>query len=163
MATYSASTVSTHPSYSWIDGLVGGLIGGIVQGVVGMMGTLIMGQGLFWPLVLIGYAFRPATNNPSQDMGTILFGVLYHMVFTMMLGLVFALIASHLPKVLPLWVWGILYAVMIWVIDFLGALNIVNPTMASLMNPWLFLVTHLAYGAVLGWYVGSRANRTVNA
>ncbi len=164
MATYVPSTTTAVRShYGWLDGLIGGLIAGIVQGMVGMMGTLVMGQGLFWPLVLIGYAFQPLAENPSQDVGHIMLGLVVHMVFTMMLGLMFALIAGYLPRALPLVVWGVIFGVAIWVIDQLGAEYATDPTLAVKMNQILFLVTHIVYGAVLGWWVASRGNKTATA
>lgn len=141
------------PLDTLIDGLIGGALGGIAQGIVGMMGTMMMGRGLMWPLVLIGYGFRPYTDDPSEDTGTIMRGLLLHMAFTMMLGVVFAFLAPVLPTAIPLWVWGMLYGALIWVIDQLGALRAVDPTMAAKMNQALFLATHLVFGGVLGWYL----------
>lgn len=164
MAAYSSSTVNDNPGYGVIDGLVGGLIGGIVMGLVAMMITFIMGKGPFWPLALIGHAFQPATATPSQDMGTILLGMIYHLLLSMVLGVILAYIAPYLPTVLPLWVWGMIYAAVVWIIDYIGLLNLLDPTMASLMNPWLFLIVHLIFGGALGWYLGLQGqNRRATA
>ncbi len=157
MSTYVSTTPRSN--YGWLNGLIGGLVAGIIEGIVGMMGTLIMGMGLFWPLLLIGYAFRPLTDNPSQDAGTIIIGLLIHMATTMMFGLIFALIAPYLPTALPLWIWGMIYGIIIWLVGYLGVLNLLDPTMATKMNMILFFITHLVYGALLGWYLSWRTGQ----
>ncbi len=156
----STGTTVTPWTLSLRDGLIAGALAGIAQGMVGMIGTLLMGQGLFWPLVVIGHAFGPRTDTPGQDAGTILLGLVYHMVLTMMLGIAFALAARALPRALPLWVWGLLFGVVIWLVDQLGLLALVDPTLAAYLNQWLFLVTHVAFGMVLGGYLQWRASQT---
>jgi hypothetical protein len=142
---------------NWLlNGLIGGLVAGIAQGLVAMVITFFTGHGLFWPLINIGYMFRPAADPPlSDDSSVILRGLVIHMVVTAALGVLFALIAWVLIDVgyIPLWLWGILYAVIIWSIDVLGLLRIIDPTMARNFNYAIFLVSHLVYGAVLGWWM----------
>ncbi len=147
-------------TFSLRDGLIAGGLAGLALGMVGMIGTLIMGQGLFWPLVVIGRAFGPRTDTPSQDAGTIVLGLVYHMVLSMMLGVAFALAARALPRALPLWVWGLLFGVAILLVDQLGLLALVDPTMTANLNQWLLLVMHVAFGMVLGGYLQWRAGQT---
>ncbi len=149
----STTNAAAHSVYRWIDGLVGGLVGGIAQGVVSIIGALMIGREPMWQFVLIGYAFRPMTNTPNEDLAFIGLGLAIHTLFTIVAGLVFVLIAPHLRDSVPLVVWSIFYAELLWLVGQLGALALVDPTMAALMNPVLVVMTHLAYGLVLGWWL----------
>jgi hypothetical protein len=139
---------------SWLDGLVAGAIAGLVQGMFAMIVAGMRGQPFTWPLTNIGYMFRPATNQPARGHpGTITKGLMIHMLVAMMLGLVFALIAPFLPAFLPLWVWGMVYAALIWLLDIAGLLRLVDPTMKENFSMGVFFLTHLVFGAVLGWWL----------
>ena len=141
----------------WIlNGLIAGAVAGIAQAIVAMVITFFTGHGLFWPLINIGYMFRPAADPPlDDDAGTIVKGLVIHVVVTALLGVLFALIALVLADIgfIPLWLWGILYAVIIWAIDVLGLLRAIDPTMDRNFNYAIFLISHLVYGAVLGWWL----------
>ena len=83
------------------------------------------------------------------DAGIITKGLLIQMVVTMMLGVLFALVVPFLP----VWVWGVLFGVLIWVLDVAGLLKLIDPTMSANFSMGLFFITHLVFGGVLGWWL----------
>lgn len=143
--------------YSWLDGFVGGLIGAGAQGAVVAWAVRMAGDSLLWPLALLSYAFRPFTEEPDETVFNAATGLAVYAIFAIVAGIIFASVAEYLPRTVALWVWGIVYALIIWAIAEAGVLRMANPTMAANLNPWLFLATQIVYGVVLGLYVGWRA------
>jgi hypothetical protein len=148
--------VVTKPKFRLIDGVVGGFLAGLGMAAVFMLGSLLIGRSVTYPLALIGHAFQSYSAVPDMSGNVVMRGLLIHLSMSVISGLIFSAIASLFPRVRNLWLWGTLYAVAIWGIDQMGALRALDPTMAVHFNQVLFLISHVVYGAVLGAYVEAR-------
>lgn len=150
--------VVTKPYYRVAEGVIGGILGGIAMGIFEMLGTLAMGNGLMQAFALKGYAFQPFTNIVEMSTANISKGIAIHAVMSMLVGAIFVMIANRVTvQRNTIWLWGALYASLIWVIDRLGALQALDPTMEAFMNQFIFFVAHLVFGASLGAYISRRS------
>jgi hypothetical protein len=140
--------------YSVVDGIVGGIIGGIALGLTAMIGSLIIGKGLLHPLILTGYAFQPYEPEPVLTTDILIKAIGIHLVISMLGGLFFIAAANTFLSHKRLWFWGMVVGGMIWVVQILGGIQTLDPTMAAHMNHVGFFLGYMAYGAALGGYVG---------
>lgn len=150
--------------YSVRDGVVGGIIGGIAMGLTAMLSSLVLGKGLLEPIILTGYAFQPYVSNPEMS-GSIFFkAVAIHMAISLLGGLIFIFAANTFLNRKHLWFWGIVLGGFMWSLAILGGIQTLNSTMAAHlnMNHIGFFLGYLAYGAVLGGYVGKRGHTYQN-
>jgi hypothetical protein len=138
-------------------GIAGAVLGAIAMGIVGMIGTLFMGHRLWWPLLMRGYAFVPFQSNVEFNGLLLLKGMIVHFITAIILGIIFVLVARALLERRKLiFMWGMAYATMVWLVAEMGLLPRLDPTMSADLNPIIFLLAHWAYGAVLGWWVSKQ-------
>jgi hypothetical protein len=138
----------------WLAGIIAGLIAGIAMAMVAMMLMPMMGRGMWSPVKLMAGTLQ---GEAALEGGaaTILLGMMIHMGMSAVLGVIFALIVGALGWA-GLWtliVAGIVYALIVWVVNQYAILPVVDKVMAERMPPMAFAVTHVVYGAVLGWLV----------
>lgn len=139
-----------------ITGVIGGLLGGLLMAVFAMSTSLLRAHGMWMPVKLIGgvvLGFR-AINRAGFDVAPIVSGVVIHMMVSAALGALFGLLSARLPSV-TLVLYGVVYALIIWFLALFFILPIVDPLMVNRTNPALFAISHIIYGAVLGWWAGS--------
>lgn len=138
----------------WLAGLVAGLIAGIVMAMVAMMLMPMQGKGMMYPVKLMAGTFQ---GEAALDggMGTDMIGLMIHMMMSAGLGLIFGLIVAGLKLhgIVTLIVAGIIYALIVFVVNWFGTLPIVDKVMRRNMSGPLFAMTHVIYGGVLGWLV----------
>jgi hypothetical protein len=125
----------------WLAGIIAGLIAGIAMAMVAMMLMPMMGRDMWSPVKLMAGTFQGEAALEGGA-GTILLGMMIHMGMSAVLGLIFALIVA-----------GIVYALIVWAVNQYATLPVVDKVMAERMPPMAFAVTHVFYGAVLGWLV----------
>jgi hypothetical protein len=138
----------------WLAGIIAGLIAGIAMAMVAMMLMPMMGRDMWSPVKLMAGTFQGEAALEGGA-GTILLGMMIHMGMSAVLGLIFALIVGALGWA-GLWaliVAGIVYALIVWAVNQYATLPVVDKVMAERMPPMAFAVTHVFYGAVLGWLV----------
>ncbi len=82
--------------------------------------------------------------------GVILIGLMTHMMMGAMLGVVLAggFAVFRIPTGSSRLLWGIGYAVVVWIVNQYAILPIVDPLMASHMPPWAFALGHMMFGVV---------------
>lgn len=122
-----------------------------------MSASLLRGPGLWMPVKLIGgFVLGPrAINNVGAfDLTPILSGLVIHTVVSAGLGGLFGLLSASLPRV-TLGLYGIVYALIIWFLALFLVLPIVDPLLVNNTNPALFALSHIIYGAILGWWTGA--------
>jgi hypothetical protein len=161
-----AETVRAPTATKTIErGIIGSLIASLAFGMWTMLVEAILraGQGLlqgfFSPVeyiaatVLGGFNnpnFFPAGQLPPVDPLMIVLGLMGHMMNSVILGLLFVWIASHLNQSRG---WqllaGIVYAVLVFFIMWAGVVPVVDPVMLR-VNFGGFLVAHVIYGIGLG-------------
>jgi hypothetical protein len=145
--------------------VIGSLIAGIVYGMWTMIVEAILhaGQdiaaGFFSPVTYIGATVQGGFNNPNfypagqlppAEPVAIILGLMGHMMNSVILGLIFFWIASHLSQSrATLIVAGIVYAVLIFFIMEYALLPFVDPVMLR-VNYVGFLLGHMMFGIGLG-------------
>lgn len=68
----------------------------------------------------------------------------------------FGLLSAGLPN-LTLALYGVVYALIIWFLALSVILPIVDPLLVNNTNPALFVLSHIIYGVILGWWAGTHA------
>jgi uncharacterized membrane protein YagU involved in acid resistance len=151
MGTYTHA----HPGLAGIRhrpyaaGALAGLIAGIVMIVISMIVAAGTGAGATMPLRLIAAALF-GVDALVGGMGILLVGLIMHLAFSAVAGVVFAGIVGNVRTGVAFGA-GIVYGIIIWAVNTLGILPATDPTMSArsaLMPGWWF-VFHLIYGGML--------------
>lgn len=139
----------------WVAGLVAGLIAGIVMAVAAMMAMPLRGQGMLSPVKVMAGTIQGEAALEGTSV-TVLRGLMLHMLMSAVLGVIVALLLAGLGwhGLGLLIVAGIVDALMVFAVNWFGAVPIVDKVMAARLSPVLFGMTHIIYGGVLGWLVG---------
>ena len=140
-----------------------GLLAGLVMGMIEMVSETAAGPGFWSPLVFIAATVLrhlQSVPTPVQFMPLpVALGLMGHMMNSMILGLVFALIFSRFAIVRGALVGaGIGYALLIFATTSYLVLPVVDPVMLKL-NPASFAVAHVMWGATLGLTMPGPAER----
>lgn len=138
----------------WLAGIVAGVIAGVAMAAVAMMLMPLVGRAFLTPVKLMAGTFQ-GEAAVGGGAGTVLLGAMIHMVMSALFGLIFALIVHALGwgSVGALIVAGIVWAVLLFLVNQYVTLRIVDKVMAERMPPLAFLASHVVYGVVLGWLV----------
>ncbi len=134
---------------SLIDGLVAGIIAGTGMGVI----LILVGWALGGNPAAILNSFVP-WDNPTPVTGALL-----HIAVSSVYGMVFGalvFIFSRLWSKFPIWISAIVYGAVLYLL----ARFVVLPGVASQLQTiptWLFALSHLAYGGLLGWWMTRQA------
>lgn len=145
------------PMYSPADGAIGGLIGGILQGMFTMLLFVLLGIGGFWqPMNLIAALFNQQWGAiQGFEMLPVLLGMMIHLMFTAMLGAIFAWgLASRVPDNVVLK--AVIASLVVWVVADYLVLPIINPIMTRTIPDWLFAAAHVMFALGLGGYLAWR-------
>lgn len=144
-------------------GIVGGLIAGFVFMIMEMILVATVGGGsAFGPPRMIaaivmgeGVLPPPATFEPTS----FIVGMIVHFVLSAVLGVIFAAIAGRLNQSnTMLVILGAVFGLVVYVVTFYGFTAAFFPWF-EMARGWIAIVSHLAFGAVLGWWVAR--HRTV--
>jgi hypothetical protein len=138
-------------------GVIGGLVGGIAMAMIMMVVTAVKGMGFFKPVYLIAATFHQTwAMQTGFALGPALVGAMLHMMLSIIFVLVFVAVLAMVARTgagAPLWVIaGMVWGVIVLVVNQYIVLPIVDPAMATATNGLLFwwVVAHLMYGLVLG-------------
>lgn len=130
----------------WGAGAIAGLIAGIVMAMIAMVRAAAMGAGATTPVKEIA-ALVLGVQALIGGMGTLMIGLVIHLVFSVVLGAIFAgLIGAMAPA--KAFGFGIAYGITVWAAMTFGLLPWTNPTMAArvAMTPGSWFVLHLIFG-----------------
>ncbi len=138
----------------WFAGIIAGLIAGIVMAMVAMMLMPMQGKGMMYPVKLMAGTFQ-GDAALSGGMGTDVLGLMIHMMMSAVLGLIFGLIIGGLGLhgILTLIIAGIVFALIVFVVNWLVTLPLTDKVMKDGISPMVFGMTHVFYGGVLGWLI----------
>lgn len=130
-------------------GALAGLIAGIVMAIVSMIVAASTGAGASMPLRGIAAALF-GVDALVGSRGILLVGLVIHLAFSVVAGLVFAGIVGNVRTGVAFGS-GIVYGIIIWAVNTFGILPAINPTMSarSAMMPGSWFVFHLIYGGML--------------
>jgi hypothetical protein len=149
------NTTRTHTTRAWVrQGALGGLIAGIVMAMVAMMYTLFAQGDLLAPLAQMGATFFSATSGSGISL---LAGLMLHMVMSIILGIVFALVVvGRASGYGPLVSAGIVYIAFEWAIARFIVLPVVDPPLVNTFGGIGGIVAHMMFGITLGAWLGWR-------
>jgi hypothetical protein len=157
MATAQAATpwvrsAGTPINRSAIGGvLIATMVAGMMFGVMQMIAEALIGHGFWSPLRYIASVFtRGAVTDPSFSLGPVIVGLGGHMMNSMILGAIFAMVVwkwVRNPVVLAML--GMTWGAAVWAFMWLAVVPTVDPAMKLLDAPWFF-GSHLLFGMVLG-------------
>jgi len=137
--------------------LVVGLIASIVMGMIEMMYEAVAGAGFWSPVVFIAATVArglPSVQVPVPFLLTgVVLGLMGHMMNSAILGLIFAGVSARLAASrAALAAWGAVYGLMVFGVMWYAVVPLVDPVMLKL-NPAVFAISHVMWGAVLGLLV----------
>ena len=137
---------------TWIrHGAVGGLIGGMVMAMVAMLYTLVAQGDLLAPLKQMGATFF---RSDSGSAGSLIAGLMLHMMMSVALGIIFALIVrGRATGFGQLIVAGMIFIAVEWAIARFVVLPIVDQPLVATFGASGGIIAHAMYGAVLGLWL----------
>jgi len=143
--------------YPYKAGVIGGAMGGLVMIGIAAIYGLSSGHGLWLPVNLIGATVVRDLQVASLDQlsafnaAALLMGLVLHMVMSIGLGLIFAMLLPTLPGSPVLW--ALLIGPLLWALASVLILPFLNPVMAEYVDHTSFFGAHVIYSLVLGWWI----------
>ncbi len=134
-----------------------GLIASVVMGMIEMIYEAVAGAGFWSPVVFIGATILRGLQSVQAPVPFLFWGVLFglmgHMMNSVIFGLIFAWIVSRTSLVRGgLVVAGAIYAVVLFVVMWYVIVPVIDPVMLQL-NATVFAIAHIMWGAALGLIV----------
>jgi uncharacterized membrane protein YagU involved in acid resistance len=133
-----------------LGGAIAGVLAGIVMGIASMFVAAHNGQGMLSPLYMIGGLFW-GVNALIGGHGVALVGLISHLVFSGVVGAIFALMTRGTESIGPAFVGGLAFGIMVWAVMTYLVQPWANPTMndrVELTQGWWF-IEHLVFGGML--------------
>lgn len=141
-------------------GIKGGLVGGAAMAIIGSAYGLIFQGSLWYPINLLASVAMPALGRADLaqirgfSLSAFVLGVIVHVIVSVLVGLLYAVILPMLPR--RHMVWGGLIAPLLWTGLLWAVSGVMNPVLNARVDwPW-FVVSQIAFGIVAGVVV-SRA------
>jgi hypothetical protein len=138
-------------------GVKGGLAGGVAMAAVALLFGIIVQGSLWYPINLLAAAGMPslATADLAQlrafNGAALLLGFIVHIVLSVLVGLLYAVILPTLPRHPILWAGFI--APLLWTALVWATLGLVNPVLNQRIEwPW-FIASQVAFALVAGWVI----------
>ena len=148
-----AATYHPDDAYSIVAGGAGGLLGGVAMGLVAMVLFPLLGLGsALRPLILIGALLDQTWDELNYAAGPAIFGLLFHLAMSLALGVLFGWLVN-VSRGRSVVLAGLVYSLVIWAINHLALLWLLDPAAAHGFPLWLFALSHAVYGLVLGAFV----------
>lgn len=140
--------------YPYSAGIKGGLLGGLAMIPVALIYGMISGHGIWYPVNLIAATFIPAWQHANLALlaqfspSGLLIGLLTHLVMSVLLGFLFAVMMPALPRT-PLF-WAFVIGPCLWAGALYAGLPLFNPIMAQYVDLPSFAIANIVYSLVLG-------------
>lgn len=143
--------------------IIAGLVASVAMAMVEMVYEGIFGIGFWSAPVFISAAVLQSLQAIALPVGflavPVLLGIMGHMMNSVILAFVFMkMFRSVLTSPAAGAVMGALYALVVFFIMWLGVLPLIDPIMLNL-NPVVFAMSHIVWGAVIGFMVAREASR----
>lgn len=131
-----------------------GLVASVAMGMIEMIYEAVAGAGFWAPVVFIGATvvrrLQLVQIPVPFDLAGVVLGLMGHMMNSAILGLIFVRVfASAATPRGALIGWGVIYGLVILGVMWFAVLPAIDPVMLRL-NPAVFAVAHVAWGATLG-------------
>lgn len=143
--------------YPYKVGVTGGALGGSAMVAVALIYGVVSGRGIWLPVNLVGATLildlqgAPLEKLAEFNAAALIVGVILHATISIGIGFVFAVLLPTLPG--PPVIWSLTVGSLLWALASLLILPALNPTMAEHVDVPSFLIAHLVYGIVLGWWI----------
>ncbi len=138
-------------------GFTGGLVGGAAMAILACLYGLVVQHSIWYPINLLAGVVLPSiggeTTEQLRAFDALAFGAacIGHIVISLLVGLIYAVILPMFPKYAPLWA-GILMP-LFWSGLIATTLGLVNPALSERISwPW-FVACQLAFGLVGGFVI----------
>ena len=124
---------------------------------VAMVTVPFIGRGLWFPINLVAAAILRNLQTASPEaLGqfmplAFLVGLIVHLLLSTLIGVLFALLLPTLPG--PAFLWSLITGPVLWAIVQFVVLPLINPVMSRYVHPLSFVIAHILYSLVLGWWV----------
>ncbi len=138
-------------------GVIGGILGGVAMGAAAMIYGGVWRGSPWLPINVVAATFMRDLQSASPEQlaafnaTALILGGLMHLVLSLGLGVLFVLLLPTLPGT-PVF-WAITIGPLLWVVATVITLPLINPLGQRTIDWPSFIVAHLAYGLVLGFYV----------
>jgi hypothetical protein len=134
--------------------LLAGLAASLVMGMFEMLYEAVAGTGLWSPVIFIAGTILRGLQGIATPVSfqpvPVLVGLMGHMMNSVILGIIFALlVAPRLQTRNALVVGGLVYGAAIFVLMWFAVVPLVDPVMLKL-NGLAFAMAHVMWGAMLG-------------
>src|SRR5512143_3911434 len=143
--------------YPYRAGIVGGAWGGLAMIAVAIIYGISSGEGIWLPVNLIGATLVRSLQAGSLEQlaafnaVALIVGLTLHMVLSIGLGLIFALLLPTFPGS-PL-LWAIIIGPLLWGLASVLILPLLDPVITQYVDHLTFFVAHVVYSLVLGWWI----------
>lgn len=140
-----------------MSGVYGGLAGGLAMIPVALVYGIASGHGIWYPVNLIAATLFRSWQQASVSQltqfnyGGLVFGLSIHLVVSMALGFIFAILLPALPKS-PIF-WAFVVGPVLWAAATFAALPLFNPVMSQYIDWMSFAVANIVYSFVMGVWV----------
>lgn len=135
-------------------GILGGIVGGVLMPVPAALWSLANGYGLWYPANLLAGMIHPGLDTLTTqqlqqfDAGLTVFGLVIHVVMSLVFGVVYGLLLPRLPRVPGPMAWGGTLMPLLWTGASYGLMGVVNPVLEERVEwPW-FIPAQFIFGVV---------------
>jgi len=147
--------VQVHP-YS--AGLLGGAFGGVGMAIIACLYGLLSHGSIWYPVNLLAAAALPSLTDAGPEvlntfqLPGFIVALLTHVIFSLFVGLMFAVILPMMPSRFTAF-WGSFLAPVLWTALIASSLQIINPALNSKIAWGWFIASQIAYGLITGYIV----------
>lgn len=152
----AGTLTSPLPDVVGLGGLLAGLGGGLAMSLVAALISLSLGSDIWLEAKQIAALVygSAATAQPGFVAGPIVVGTLLHFAMSALLGALFGIVTRRILRLTsdfatPVLA-GLIYGMLIWLIEYFLILPALNPTLLETYAP-SFIIQHIVYGAVTGF------------
>ncbi|MBI4319476.1 MAG: hypothetical protein HY675_13390 [Chloroflexi bacterium] len=145
-----------------VHGIIGGIVAGIVFAIFEMAAAATMGLSFFDPVRLIAsLAIGTQALSPAFPLATaVITGLVVHLVLSAVYGVIFVYLLALTNQISTsvglLLLFGTIFGLALWVVNFLIIAPIFWPQFTMVDQFWNGFVAHtFFYGTVIGWYVSA--------
>ena len=144
-----------HP-YS--SGIKGGILGGIAMAIVACVYGVVAYRSIWYPINLLAAAAVPSLARADLAQLTafngtgFIVGLISHGVFSILVGLLFAVLLPMLPSRRAAF-WGSFISPVLWSALIWATLRLINPALNTRIDWIWFIASQIAFGMTTGYVV----------
>jgi hypothetical protein len=138
-------------------GIKGGLVGSVAMAAVAMSFGFASQTSVWYPINLFAAAIIPSLANASTlelrefSLAGLVAGTVVHLLTSILVGLMYAVILPMFPK--RAWLWAGVIAPLLWSAVIATTMGVLNPTLNARIDWRWFVASQLAFGLVCGYIV----------